>query len=108
MKKILKKLKSYVGETIAEVLIALLISALGMLMLATMITSSSNSIMKSRKTLEAYYSASWENGTKKQVEVTFQSADGNTTYGKYELDVTPASKPLGGKIVLSYTNGDTT
>ena len=50
------------GETIAETLIALLISSLALVMLAGVISSSSNLVDKSRSTLDAYYTANEENG----------------------------------------------
>ena len=55
MKKIRNKLKSTAGETIAEVLIALLISSLALVMLAAMINASSNMILKTQKTMNSYY-----------------------------------------------------
>jgi Tfp pilus assembly protein PilV len=51
---ILRRLKSRVGETIVEVLIATLISALGMAILAGMIAASTNIINGSRETAAAY------------------------------------------------------
>ena len=57
MAKVTQKLKSSAGESIAEVLIALLISALALMMLAGMINAASNTVTTSREILEDYYGA---------------------------------------------------
>ena len=49
------KLLDHTGESIAETLVALLISALALVMLAAIITSSSNIIKRSRSKLDTYY-----------------------------------------------------
>ncbi len=54
MKQLGKKLRSRCGESIAEVLIALLIAALGLTLLAAMITSASRMIRMSKQNMEAY------------------------------------------------------
>ena len=51
----LKKLKSNSGESIAETLVAVLISAFALLMLAGTVNTASNLITKSQASLEAYY-----------------------------------------------------
>ena len=51
------KLKSQLGESIAEVLIALLISSLGMLLLASMIATSARLISKSKDRINQYVEA---------------------------------------------------
>ena len=55
MKRIQLKIKNRRGESIAETLIALLISSGGLLMLATMITSGARMVEKSRDTMSGYY-----------------------------------------------------
>ena len=58
MRKLLKeKLNSRKGESIGEVLVALLISALALVMLASMITASTRMIQSSRDKLNEYYLA---------------------------------------------------
>lgn len=104
MNKMMKKLKSQVGETLAEVLIAMLISTIGLLMLAVMISSASNSITKSRNLLETYYSS--EAGTSGTVTVTVslkESAEGSVIAPFTYKNIPSNSKTLGGKTVLSYT-----
>ena len=54
-KRICKKLRSKAGETIAEVLIALLISSLALVLLAQMISAATNMILSSEKTMKEYY-----------------------------------------------------
>lgn len=54
IKNICKKLKSNNGESIAETLIALLVAALGILLLATMIQTSSSLITSSNKKMREY------------------------------------------------------
>ncbi len=56
--RIRKKLRNQKGDSIAEVLIALLISALALVMLASMITSSANMITNSKDRMNAYYAES--------------------------------------------------
>ena len=55
--KLATKLKSTAGESLAEVLIALLIAALALTMLASVIHTSSTMITQSKKTLGEYYEA---------------------------------------------------
>ena len=50
-----KKLDNKDGDSIAEVLVALLISSLALVMLASMITSSSKMITTSKKKMQDYY-----------------------------------------------------
>ena len=64
--KIRKKLKSEAGESIAEVLISLLIAALALTMLASVISSSASIITNSKKKLSDYYAANEELSAEKQ------------------------------------------
>ena len=56
MKKLLKKLKSAKGESLAEMLVALLFVALALIMMATMINSASRITMQSRQATREFYS----------------------------------------------------
>ena len=56
-KLVRKRLVSRAGESLAEVLVALMISALGLMMLAGMISSSSSLVMKSKDTMRDYIAA---------------------------------------------------
>lgn len=51
---ILSRLKSRRGDSLSEVLVAMLIAAMGLVILASMITSSVSIIRKSKATSEAY------------------------------------------------------
>ncbi len=79
--KIRRKLQNNRGDSIAEVLIALLISALALVMLASMITSSSRMILSSKAKMDAYYqesgSYSAPNATGDKVKITIV-VDGDT------------------------------
>jgi hypothetical protein len=55
--KVNNKLSSNAGESIAETLVALLISALALVMLAGSIYAASNMVTKSRQQLKKYYRA---------------------------------------------------
>ncbi len=55
MKKLLKKLKSAKGESLAEMLVALLFVALALIMMATMINSASRITMQSRQATRDFY-----------------------------------------------------
>lgn len=55
--KLIKRIKSRSGETIAEVLVALLISALGIVLLAGMINSSTSMVTGSKDKIRSYVSA---------------------------------------------------
>jgi Tfp pilus assembly protein PilV len=54
MKQMMRKLNSSAGESIAEVLAAMLVIALGIVMLVSMVTSSSNMIRKSENSYAEY------------------------------------------------------
>ena len=57
MKQIVNKLRSRAGETIGEVLVALLISTLALMILAGMISATSTITKSSEKKMNDYYTA---------------------------------------------------
>lgn len=61
MKKMIKRIKNSAGETIAETLVALLISSLALVILAGAITTSSGIILSSSEKIKDYFSESNEN-----------------------------------------------
>ena len=85
-----KKIKSNMGDSIAEVLIALLIAAVALVMLASMINASANMITRSATFMNNYYSTSNTLNTKTgatssdaptkgiKVELTFPAEEGAT------------------------------
>ena len=58
--KLKQKLKSRAGESISETLVALMIAALGLVMLAVAVTTTSDLVLTSRNRLDAYYAANEE------------------------------------------------
>ncbi len=56
-KRMLEKLRSRRGDSLAEVLVAMLISAVALVMLASMIASSGRMIRRSRESMENYDAA---------------------------------------------------
>ena len=96
MKKMCRVMKSQAGETIAEVLIALLISTLALTMLAAMISSSSSMIQKSSHILEEYYENSPRTSSDGSVTITF-----NSKKYKYE-NVKKDERDLSGKTITGY------
>lgn len=57
LKNIRNKIKNNNGESISEVLVALLISTLGLVMLATMITTSTKIITRSEESMKQFVDA---------------------------------------------------
>ena len=83
-KKAGKKIHSNKGDSIAEVLIALLISALALVMLASMITTSSKLIISSKSKLEDYYN--WKDPVSGDATVTFTFRFGDNSISEdYEV-----------------------
>ena len=82
-KKVLEKLRSRRGDSIAEVLVAVLISAVALVMLASMITSSSRLITRSKDKMEEYYEKSSaladHGGTVSTGSVRLTTKDGGST-----------------------------
>ena len=102
MKNIRKKLKSTAGESLAEVLIALLISALALVMLAEMINASANMIMRSRKTMEDYYTETpaQVNG---YITLALSPADGEVTAENRKVSINQYTLHVGeNKEVVYY------
>lgn len=60
MKQIAEKLRARAGETIAETLIALLVSTLALMILAGMISSTGNLVRSGKERMDAYYTANAE------------------------------------------------
>lgn len=105
MSGIKEKLKNQAGETITEVLVALLISTFALMMLALMITSAQNSVSKSREALEKYYASSTTPGSL-AITVTLEDKveeTGKTVFATYKSTAASSdSKSLGGKTVISF------
>ena len=95
MSGVSEKLKSRAGETLSEVLIALLIAALALTILANMISASSKMVLDSRSSLEKYYQAQGETTTGGTAAVTW--GDNSLTF-----PVSVHANKLGNKDVFSY------
>ena len=116
-KRIIQKLSKKAGESIAETLVALLISSLALLMLAGAIQSSAKIITQSKKKMEDYYAANktvemrTESGkgsiyvaleqvdAKETIMLTTDSASGDRSYRPLNYYV---NRTLGEKPVISY------
>jgi Tfp pilus assembly protein PilV len=92
VKKLLRsaggRLREQKGESIAEVLISLLISAVALVMLASMINTSARLVSDSRKKLTAYYAAN-EALTKNEAIGTTNTATLVLTYQNNAKDQFP-------------------
>ena len=104
-----RKLSSQRGETIAEVLVALLVSAMGMMMLAGMVFASGKMITKSRASMSEYIgkentlSARSGVGTAGTVSFTVNGDETRLTDGSgSDLSVTYSRETLGNRTIISY------
>ena len=90
-----EKLRSERGDSLAEVLIALLISAVALVMLATMISTSSSMTRESKKTMDKYYQG-----------IDSLTLRGSAPEGTVTLTGTVSfyRKNEGGKVIVSYTS----
>ena len=117
-KRIARKLKSRAGESLGEVLIALLIAALALTMLAAVISSSSKIITQSKKKMADYNTANevlaaQETETKK-LNITIKRTTGESepftstgsaialTPGQTTNGIFYAENEVAGKPVISY------
>lgn len=103
--KIKAKLKSGKGESIAEVLVSLLISSLALVMLASMINSSSRIIQSSKVNMESYYSAN------NKLEARAGTDTDNGFAGSGSLSIENGSKAVhlsygGGTVSVNYYKND--
>ena len=98
MKKMMQKLRSRAGESISEVLIAMLVSALGLAMLAGVISTSVRIINNSKTTMKTFI----------QNENALEQRESSEDDGLLTVSVDGAPIKLTGesadKITVSYTN----
>ena len=85
--KIGKKLSNKKGDSIAEVLVALLISAVALVMLASMINSSASLTESSKNRMQTYYSSSVDlaERTAPSTNGTAVISEGGTEIGSYAV-----------------------
>ncbi len=112
-----KRLREQKGESIAEVLVALLISAVALVMLASMINASARLVTDSRKKMAKYYAAN-EFLTKqvpvesisdddqekdlKQITKTGKVIIQDSAYLDYSMDVRYQVNPLDDQIIAYW------
>ena len=110
--RIVRKLKNQAGETIAEVLVALLISSIALVMLASMISSTANMVTSSKSKMEAYYKANErleKQNEKADVSFSIQISDKEDTAISVQAANIPGFKnEVLGKTVYAYGNTPTT
>ena len=100
--RIVAKLRSQAGESIGETLVALLISALALLMLAGAISSAANMVRRSKTAMTAYY----ENDSSLAL-VGESSLQGEIAIGDGSLSQTfkiayNKNEGFGDRVVVSY------
>lgn len=110
VKNLIKRLRGRAGESLAEVLVALLISTLGILLLGTMIQSARKMIVTSRSSYQDYIEA--ENALEAHSGVGNEGVirvymDGKTVKltdeSRYDTRVVSHSNAAsGGRTVVSY------
>ena len=105
-KKYWRKLRIQAGETIAEVLVALLISSVALIMLASMISATSSMVTRSKTAMEAYYEANESlerrSGSTKKIDITIK--DAGETFSILIKDVPCFENTALGKSVYAYGN----
>ena len=118
-RKILKKISSQSGETIAETLVALLIASLALMMLAGAVSSAMNVVTKSKEAVNEYYTVNNAVVARETAKPTGLNV--NETTGKFtdKLNITipgllPSSTPIevtywkneqiSGTPVIAYTD----
>ena len=97
VRNMLSKLKSEAGESLGEVLIALLIAALALTMLASVISTASNIINRSKTAVDRYYAATNElNGLNSSDDVFYDE----------EKTVMIVNKPINKEVSIKVTDAD--
>lgn len=95
MKRFCEKLKGQAGESISEVLIALLISSFALVMLAGMISASSQIITKSNSIIERYYAGEEQETEPLKITISGQAES-------YSYDVSGTKQVLANHPIDSY------
>lgn len=116
-----RKLRGRAGESIAETLVALLISALALLMLAGAVSSATNAVLRSKSKMTAYYATdtamithgegSAEGSEESEVpEMAYKTESGTVTIEQKEGSVSKAydvtcyiNEEFGTTAVTSFT-----
>ena len=109
MKKMIKRIKNSAGETIAETLVALLISSLALVILAGAITTSSGIILSSSEKIKDYFSESNRNLVEmnKTDDGEVRRDDSKNNLISFDVDVKYAKSDklkYNGKSVVSFVS----
>lgn len=108
MEKAISRLRNTAGESIAETLIALLISSLALIMLAGAVSTATDIVKRSKTTMSAYYDAdsALTNVAEGSGSITVTLAETNApeeTAVSQEITVSYASNAVfGNKVVVAY------
>ncbi len=109
MKKMMQKLRSRAGESISEVLIAMLVSALGLAMLAGVISTSVRIINNSKTTMKTFIqneNALEQRESSEDDGLLTVSVDGAqiklTEDSDDQITVSYTNRSIGRKTVVSY------
>lgn len=105
-KRAVSRMGSRAGESIAETLIALLISTVALMMLAGMISTGTHLITRSRQTLRTYYSENnrleqKEDGAAGSLRISLKFKEGDIPEDSTEA-VYYENTTIGRKSVMSY------
>ena len=90
-RKIYNKLTSQLGESLTEVLFALLISSAGLLLLANMLTASGKMVVNSRESMKVYIA--------EENRITAQEDSDNTSDGVGTVIVTATATDMNNNII---------
>lgn len=99
--KAIKKLHSQAGETIAETLLALLVSALAMVMLAGAISTAARLINRSETVMQAYYEGLNKLGTPNTAGISISLTDSDNAVVYF-----PGSDRVSASISVNYAMND--
>ena len=96
--KLGKKLNSQKGESLTETLVALLISAVALVMLAGAITAAGHVVTRSKDKLDAYYL--------NNEDLVKRNAGGNITTSTGNMTITGSDISIPSYAVTFYNNGE--
>ncbi len=102
-----KKLKGNGGESIAEVLIALLIAALALTMLASVITTAAKTITKSKEQMDAYYTANEWLSSHTTSETDTWTVTVKDAVSKNDVNLTGATPSMNVRFQVNNVVGET-
>ena len=105
-----RRIRSCAGESIAETLIALLVSTVGLMMLAGMINTGAHLITRSRTTLRTYYTENnrleeKEDSIAGQLRITLQFREGDIPAEAIEAAYYE-NTAIRRRTVISYRTGE--